>query len=160
MFCLSDPTCNVVIIISAEENAEQSSSFQDDLREIQGEGTLICESIVVREQLTEEFLNVTNDKIPQAKLVFILFSKAFVKNCWPEICKMKNFNSAIYDNKPLIIPVSAEPNTEFPMGMKSAHSLSYHRRDSYYKEALTKLVRPYIGRFIVRRSEYSLDFTN
>ena len=140
----TDPTCNVVIIISAEENAEQSSSFQDDLREIQGEGTLICESIVVREQLTEEFLNVTNDKIPQAKLVFMLFSKAFVKNCWPEICKMKNFNSAIYDNKPLIIPVSAETNTEFPMGMKSAHNLSFHRRDSYYKEALKKLVRPYI----------------
>jgi hypothetical protein len=64
---------------------------------------LTCESIVVREQLTEEFLNVTNDKIPQAKLVFMLFSKAFVKNCWPEICKMKNFKSAIYDNKPLII---------------------------------------------------------
>jgi hypothetical protein len=143
-FCLSDPTCNVVIIKSAEENAEQSSSFQDDIREIQGDGTLICESIVVREQLTEEFLNVTNDKIPQAKLVFMLFSQAFVKNCWPEICKMKNFNSDIYDSKPLIIPVSAETNTEFPMGMKSAHNLSFHRRDSYYKDALTKLVRQYI----------------
>jgi hypothetical protein len=65
---------NFVLIFTAE----QSSSFQDDLREIQGERTLICESIVVREQLTEEFLNVTNDKIPQAKLVFMLFSKAFV----------------------------------------------------------------------------------
>jgi hypothetical protein len=51
------------------------SRFHTHRREIQGEGTLICESIVVREQLTEEFLNVTNDKIPQAKLVFMLFSK-------------------------------------------------------------------------------------
>jgi hypothetical protein len=73
----------------------------------------------------------------------MLFSQAFVKNCWPEICKMKNFNSAIYDNKPLIIPVSAETNTEFPMGMKLAlnvYKLSFHRRDSYYNETLTKLV--------------------
>lgn len=76
--------------------------------------------------------------------MFMLFSQAFVKNCWPEICKMKNFNSAIYDNKPLIVPVSAEQNTKFPMGMKSAHNLSFHRRDAYYKAALKKLVRPYI----------------
>jgi len=144
LFIFSDPPCNDVIIISAEGNTDQSSSFQDDLNEIKGEGTLIYESIVVRGQLTEEFLNLTNDKIPQAKLVFMLFSKDFVSNYWPEICKMKNFNSAIYDNKPLIVPVSAEQNTKFPMGMKSAHNLSFHRRDAYYKEALTKLVQPYV----------------
>jgi hypothetical protein len=59
---------------------------------------------------------------------------------------MKNFNSAIYDQKPLIIPVSAEKNMEIPMGMKSAHKLSFHNRnrDRFYKEALTKLVRQYI----------------
>lgn len=142
--CLSDPTCNVVILLSAEENADQSSLFQNDLKEIQGEGTLICESIVVRGQLTEEFLNVTNDKIPHAKLVFMLFSHVFVSNCWPEICKMKNFNSAIYGNQPLIVPVAAEKQIEFPMGMKSAHNLSFHNRDMFYKQALKKLVRPFI----------------
>ena len=96
-FFSSDPTCNDVIIISAEENADQSSLFQGDLKEIKGEGTLICESIVVRGQLTDYFLNVTNDKIPHAKLGFILFSKDFVSKYWPEICKTKNLNSAIYD---------------------------------------------------------------
>jgi hypothetical protein len=102
--------------------------------------------MVVRGQLTDAFLNVTNDKIPHVKLVFILFSKDFVSKYWPEICKMKNFNSAIYDQKPLIIPVSAEKNMEIPMGMKSAHKLSFHNRnrDRFYKEALTKLVRQYI----------------
>jgi hypothetical protein len=41
--------------------------------------------------------------------VFILFSKDFVSKYWPELCKMKNLNSAIYDKeKPLIIPVSTE----------------------------------------------------
>jgi hypothetical protein len=140
----SDPTCNNVIIISAEENADQFSLFQDDLKEIQGERTLICESIVVRGQSTDDFLNVTNDKIPHAKLLFVLFSKVFLSKYWPEICKMNNFNSAIYNNKPLIISVSAEKNTQCPMGMKSVHNLSLHRRDSYYKEALTKLVRQYI----------------
>jgi hypothetical protein len=46
---------------------------------------------------------------------------------------------------PLIIPVSTEKNTEIPMGMKSAHKLSFHNhnRDEFYKEALTKLVRQY-----------------
>jgi hypothetical protein len=73
-------------------NADQSSLFQDDLKEIKGEGTLICESIVVRGQLTDYFLNVTNDKIPHAKLGFILFSKDFVSKYWPEICKMKNLD--------------------------------------------------------------------
>jgi hypothetical protein len=58
----SDPTYNDVIIISAEKNADQSSSFQDDVKEIQGEGTLKSESIVVGGQLTDDFLNVTNDK--------------------------------------------------------------------------------------------------
>jgi hypothetical protein len=43
----------IVIIISAEENAAQSSLFQEDLEEIQGEGTLICESIIVRGQSTK-----------------------------------------------------------------------------------------------------------
>ena len=114
------------------------------MKEAKGEGSLICESIVGRGQLTDDFLNVTNNKIPHAKLVFILFSKDFVSKYWPEICKMKNFNSAIYDKKPLIIPVSAEKNMEIPMGMKSAHKLSFHNRDRFYKEALTKLVRQYI----------------
>jgi hypothetical protein len=56
---------------------------------------------------------------------------------------MKNFNSAIYDkNKHLIIPVSTEKNTEIPVGMKSAHKLSFHNinRDEFYKVALTKPV--------------------
>ena len=97
----SDPTCNDVIIISAEENADQSSLFQDNLKDIKGEGTLICEAIVVRGQLTDYFLNVANDNIPHAKLVLILFSKDFVSKYWPEICKMKNLNSAIYDKKKL-----------------------------------------------------------
>jgi hypothetical protein len=56
------PTYNDVIKISAEKNADQSSSFQDDVEEIQGEGTLTCESIVVGGQLTDDFLNVANDK--------------------------------------------------------------------------------------------------
>jgi hypothetical protein len=33
-----------------------------DVEEIQGEGTLTCESIVVGGQLTDDFLNVANDK--------------------------------------------------------------------------------------------------
>jgi hypothetical protein len=47
---------------------------------------------------------------------------------------------------PLIIPVSTEKNTEIPMGMKSAHKLSFHNhnRDEFCKKALTKLVRQYI----------------
>ena len=100
-FFSSDPTCNDVIIISAGEKAGQSSLFQDDLKEIKGEGTLISESIVVRGQLTDDFLNVANDKIPHAKLVLIPFSKDFVSKYWAEICKIKNSNSAIYDKKKL-----------------------------------------------------------
>jgi hypothetical protein len=48
-----------------------------------------------------DFLNVTNDKISHAKLVFILFSKDCVSKYWAEICKMKILNSAIYDKKKL-----------------------------------------------------------
>jgi len=54
---------------------------------------------------------------------------------------MKNFNSAIYDKKPLIIPVSAEKKMDIPMDMKSVDELSFYPRDSYYKETLTKLVQ-------------------
>jgi len=46
----------------------------------------------------------------------------------------KNFNHT----------VSAEKNTEIPMGMKSAHKFHNHNRDEFYEEALTKLVRQYI----------------
>ena len=40
--------------------------------------------------------------------------------------------------------LSAEKNMDIPMDMKSVDELSFYRRDSYYKEALTKLVRQYI----------------
>jgi hypothetical protein len=83
-------------------------------------------------------------KIPHAKLLFVIVSKVFVSNYWPAICKLDNFTSAIYEKKPLIIPVSAEKNMDIPMDMKSVDKLSFYRRDSYYKEALTKLVRQYI----------------
>jgi hypothetical protein len=83
-------------------------------------------------------------KIPHAKLLCVLVCKDFVSNYWPAICKMDNFTSAIYDEKPLIISVSAEKNMDIPMDMKSVDELSFYQRDSYYKEALTKLVRQYI----------------
>ena len=38
-------------------------------------------------------------KIPHAKLLFVIVSKVFVSNYWPAICKLDNFNSAIYEEK-------------------------------------------------------------
>jgi hypothetical protein len=60
-------------------------------------------------------------KIPHAKLLFVIVSKVFVSNYWPAICKLDNFTSVIYEEKPLIIPVSAEKN----MDMKSVDELCF-----------------------------------
>jgi hypothetical protein len=64
-------------------------------------------------------------KIPHAKLLFVIVSKVFVSNYWPAICKLDNFTSVIYEEKPLIIPVSVEKNMDIPMDMKSVDELCF-----------------------------------
>lgn len=134
-----------ILTISAEEDGEQLKAFQADYDAIIGKGTLTCQSIVVQSQMPDNFLNNTNDKIHDAKLVFLLMSQTFIDKYWLKICTMKHLNSALYDSKPLIVPVRIQKETRFPMGVTATHSLQFHTHDSFYKESLAKLVRSFVN---------------
>ena len=137
-----------ILVLTAEENEEELMAFKTDITDSVKQSILSCEFIRIPEKITERFLTTTNDKIQKSIVLFILVSEAFVERCWPEVCKMKDLNSAFYDQNPLVVPVSIELGVRFPMGIKSAHNLAFHRRDPYYREALSKLLRQFLPRIL------------
>ncbi|CAG2215960.1 unnamed protein product [Mytilus edulis] len=132
----------VILVMAAEENKDELESFKADvlLAVPQSVTRSSIQEIVIESFIDEQFLSKTDNQIQKAVLLFILVSGGFAKRCWPDISKMKNLTAALYDQQPLVVPVIIKANVKPPMGLNSAHSLSFYRRDSYYKEALSKLL--------------------
>lgn len=132
----------MILIMATEENKTDLKSFKSDvLQETPRSVTLSkVHEMVIERNITEEFLNRTDEEIPKAVLLFILVSDVFAKRCWPDISKMKNLTAALYGSQPLVVPVIIKANVKAPMGLSSAHSLRFYTRDSYYKDALRKLL--------------------
>ncbi|CAC5406390.1 unnamed protein product [Mytilus coruscus] len=135
-----------ILVMTAVENKKDLESFKFDASQAVTQSVKLgnIHNIVVENNITEEFLRTTDNQIMTAKLIFILVSDVFVKRCWPDVSKMKNLTSALVDKQPLVVPVNIVGCINFPMGLKSAHCLAFHRRDSYYKDALKKLLRQFM----------------
>ncbi|XP_071147963.1 uncharacterized protein MCAP_0864-like isoform X1 [Mytilus edulis] len=132
----------LILMMAAEENKSDLKSFKSDvLQEAPRSVTLNkVHEIIIERNTTEEFLNRTDEEMPKAVLLFILVSDVFAKRCWPDISKIKNLTAALYGSQPLVVPVIIKANVKPPMGLNSAHSLRFYTRDSYYKDALRKLL--------------------
>ncbi|VDH96802.1 Hypothetical predicted protein [Mytilus galloprovincialis] len=132
----------MILVMAAEENKDELESFKADvlLAVPHSVTRSSIQEIVIESFIDEQFLSKTDNQIQKAVLLFILVSGGFAKRCWPDISKMKNLTAALYDQQPLVVPVIIKANVKPPMGLNSAHSLSFYRRDSYYKEALSKLL--------------------
>ncbi|XP_052103148.1 uncharacterized protein LOC127736627 isoform X2 [Mytilus californianus] len=132
----------MILIMAAEENNNDLESFKADvlLAVPQSVTRSNIHEIVIESNITNVFLNRTDNQIQKAVLLFILVSEGFAKRCWPDISKMKKLTDALYDQQPLVVPVIIKATVKPPMGLNSAHSLCFYRRDLYYKEALSKLL--------------------
>ncbi|CAC5406393.1 unnamed protein product [Mytilus coruscus] len=132
----------MILIMAAEENNNDLESFKADvlLAVPQRVTRSNIHEIVIKSDITDVFLSRTDNQIQKAVLLFILVSEGFAKRCWPDISKMKKLTDALYDQQPLVVPVIIKANVKPPMGLNSAHSLCFYRRDLYYKEALSKLL--------------------
>ncbi|XP_052103150.1 uncharacterized protein LOC127736629 [Mytilus californianus] len=131
-----------ILVMTAEENTKDLESFKCDVIQAVAQSNIL--DVIIKNNTTEEFLSGTDKQIKTAKLIFILVSDVFVKRCWPDVSKMKNLTSALVDKQPLVVPVNIVGSIKFPMGLKSAHCLAFHRHDCYYKEALAKVLRQFL----------------
>ncbi|XP_071147965.1 uncharacterized protein [Mytilus edulis] len=132
----------MILVMAAEENKDELESFKADvlLAVPQSVTRSSIQEIVIESFIDEQFLSKTDKQIQKAVLLLILVSGGFEKRCWPDISKMKTLIAALYDQQPLVVPVIIKANVKPPIGLNSAHSLSFYRRDSHYKEALSKLL--------------------
>ncbi|XP_071148918.1 myosin-10-like isoform X2 [Mytilus edulis] len=128
-----------ILVMAAVENIKDLETFKCDVQKAVSKNKIL--DVVIENNTTAEFLSETDKQMQTAKLIFILVSDVFVKRCWPDVSKMKNLTSALVDKNPLVVPVKIVANVRFPMGLKSAHCLAFHRCDGYYKEALGKVLK-------------------